>query len=75
MFKNSLDINDTRADRNRHFKMRYTEGQILDMVLEIDSKPKQAYDLKELYCIFCEANIDMDFRKELLETVIAEYKC
>ena len=74
LFKNSLDINDTRADRNRHFKMRYTEGQILDMILEIDSKLKQAYDLKELYCIFCEANIDMDFRKELLETVIAEYK-
>lgn len=34
LFKNSLDINDTRADKDRHFKMKYTEGQILDMILE-----------------------------------------
>lgn len=34
LFKNSLDINDTRADKDRHFKMKYTEEQILDMILE-----------------------------------------
>lgn len=54
--------------------MRYTEGQTLDMILEIDSKLKKSYDLKELHCIFCEANVDIDFRRKLLETVIIEYK-
>ena len=34
LFKNSLDINDTRADKDRLFRMKYTEEQILDMILE-----------------------------------------
>lgn len=74
LFKNSLDISDIKADKNRYFRMRYTEGQLLDMILKIDDELKKAYDLKELYCIFCETDADMDFRKELLETVITEYK-
>lgn len=43
LFKNSLDINDTKADKNRHFKMRYTKEQLLDMILKIDDKLKQTY--------------------------------
>lgn len=74
LFKNSLDISDIKADKNRHFRMRYTEGQLLDMILKIDDELKKAYDLKELYCIFCETDADIKFRKELLETVITEYK-
>ena len=74
LFKDSLKIDDTKADKNRHFKMRYTEGQILEMILDIDSKLKQAYELKELYCIFCEADVDISFRGEFLETVIVEFR-
>ena len=74
LFKDSLSIKDEKADKNRHFKMRYTEGQILDLILQIDTKLKTAYELKELYYIFCESNVDMEFRKELLDTVITEFK-
>ena len=74
LFKDSLSIKDEKADKNRHFKMRYTEGQILDLILQIDIKLKTAYELKELYYIFCESNVDMEFRRELLDTVITEFK-
>jgi len=74
LFKDSLSIKDEKADKNRHFKMRYTEGQILDLILQIDTKLKAAYELKELYYIFCESNVDMAFRRELLDTVITEFR-
>lgn len=74
LFKDSLSIKDEKADKNRHFKMRYTEGQILDLILQIDTKLKAAYEPKELYYIFCESNVDMAFRRELLDTVITEFR-
>lgn len=74
LFRDSLTIDDEKAARNNHFRMRYTEGQLLDLILKIDPKLKNAYDLKELYCIFCESNVDMEFRRDLLETVITEFR-
>lgn len=74
LFKDSLKIVNDKADKNRHFKMRYTENQLLEMMLNIDPKLKKAYELKEYYCIFCETDIDTEFRMEFLETIINEYK-
>jgi len=74
LFKDSLKINDEEADNNRHFRMRYTEGQLLEMMLNIDERLKIAYNLKELYCHFCEAELTTEERENLLETIINEFK-
>lgn len=73
LFKDSLDISDTEYKKNRHFSMRYTDGQLLEKMLSIDEQLKEGYELKELYMIFIQQD-DPDTIESFLELIINNYK-
>ena len=73
LFKDSLDISDTEYKKNRHFSMKYTEGQLLEKILAIDPQLKEGYELKELYMIFIQQD-DPDTIESFLELIINSYK-
>ncbi len=73
LFKDSLDISDTAYKKNRHFSMRYTDGQLLEKILAIDTQLKEGYELKELYMIFIQQD-DLDIIESFLELIINNYK-
>jgi hypothetical protein len=53
--------------------MRYTDGQLLEKILAIDSQLKEGYELKELYMIFIQQD-DLDIIESFLELIINNYK-
>lgn len=68
-----LDISDTEYKKNRHFSMRYTNGQLLEKILAIDEQLKEEYELKELYMMFIQQD-DKDTIETFLELIISNYK-
>ena len=73
LFKDSLDISDTEYKKNRHFSMRYTDGQLLEKILAIDEQLKEGYELKELYMMFIQQD-NKDIIETFLELIISNYK-
>lgn len=73
LFKDSLDIGDTTYKKNRHFSMRYTDRQLLEKIMAIDTQLKEIYELKELYMIFIQLD-DLDIIESFLELIINNYK-